>query len=177
MTVNLNGITDGDENIDENIEISVQSADPSIVTVVSVSDVSESGEASIVLNVGEIQENVSVEIFVTITDDCDVNTNGGNVFTELSFTVSVESKTHVLESQLSSFNVYPNPVTNVLKIDANHGVDAVEIVSIEGRRIIQKQVLNQNEFEIYVSDLLPGIYTLNTYRDNKLIANGKFVKK
>ncbi len=69
------------------------------------------------------------------------------------------------------FRVYPNPVSEILKVETSYGkIEAIEIHDIKGRKI-EFNYLFTNELDL--SQLTPGTYmlrlTMQTPKTNKLI--------
>ncbi|MEA3503920.1 MAG: choice-of-anchor J domain-containing protein [Bacteroidota bacterium] len=71
-----------------------------------------------------------------------------------------------------SLNVYPNPATSVLNIDAND-VNRVVISSITG----QKVMVVENSTRVNISDIPEGIYFVTVVDNNNNTSTSKFVKK
>lgn len=65
------------------------------------------------------------------------------------------------ESALSPLHIYPNPVTDLLRID-NLGAQrhTIELFSLDGRQVYRKTDLQQYHHELTVSNLQAGIYLL-----------------
>ena len=84
--------------------------------------------------------------------------------------VEGENSVSVDESENSSFNLYPNPVEDILTISRENSTAParVEIFDINGRLIINQSLLSN---QIDVSQLSSGIYTF------KLISNNEVVTK
>jgi photosystem II stability/assembly factor-like uncharacterized protein len=74
-------------------------------------------------------------------------------------------------SNESDFNIYPNPGKDILKIHHHSKQTLVEIYSILGDKIAVYQLTNDDN-EINISNLSPGIYFVTTIMDGK-----KFTKK
>jgi hypothetical protein len=79
------------------------------------------------------------------------------------------------ENDLSSaFSVFPNPVSNVLMLNANEVLN-VEVVNTVGSRIIQTQV-NTGLNQIDVSKWSKGVYFISV-SDGKVTSTKKFIKQ
>jgi hypothetical protein len=84
--------------------------------------------------------------------------------------VEGENSVSVDESENSSFNLYPNPVEDILTISRENSTAParVEMFDINGRLVINQSLLSN---QIDVSQLSSGIYTF------KLISNNEVVTK
>ena len=80
------------------------------------------------------------------------------------------------ETPFSTFEMYPNPVSDVLNIKNQAvGKITIEIYSILGKNIIKKS-FNSSNFTLNVSTLNRGIYILKLTEDNHTITR-KLIKK
>ena len=69
-------------------------------------------------------------------------------------------------NETSSFNVYPNPASDVVKVTTVNGQQStVRIYNILGM-LVEEIEINSNETEINVSDYNPGIYFFNIQTEN-----------
>ncbi|MBQ3596060.1 MAG: T9SS type A sorting domain-containing protein [Bacteroidales bacterium] len=69
-------------------------------------------------------------------------------------------------NETSSFNVYPNPASDVVKVTTVNGQQTtVRIYNILGM-LVEEIEINSNETEINVSDYNPGIYFFNIQTEN-----------
>lgn len=62
--------------------------------------------------------------------------------------------------------IYPNPTSNVLNIQAQEVIEAIEVYNLLGHKLIQR-VANQNKTTLSIANLNTGIYLV------KVIARGK----
>lgn len=73
---------------------------------------------------------------------------------------------------VNGVRVYPNPVTNELRIDGD--ADAVKIYSVVGKEVFNSK-LNSNKV-VNVSDFEQGIYFVSLYKGTQVLATRKIVK-
>lgn len=76
----------------------------------------------------------------------------------------------------SDFNYYPNPVKNILNINAEKNIKTVSVYNLAGQNI-QNKSLNSNEIEINLSSLSTGIYIVKAILENGQVETFKVVKK
>ena len=70
-------------------------------------------------------------------------------------------------NETSSFNVYPNPASDFVKVTTVNGQQStVRIYNILGM-LVEEIEINSNETEINVSDYNPGIYFFNIQTENE----------
>jgi len=94
---------------------------------------------------------------------------------EFSVTDSGQSGAIVGRAIETSFNIYPNPVINELKINNSTRVTSVQIFSITGQRL-KSAVGNDITSGINVSDLKEGMYILHINSNNGQTVS-KFIKR
>lgn len=85
-----------------------------------------------------------------------------NTISELKF-YSSEATASTRDNTLSQALVYPNPVKDVLNVtNLNGKVNKVDVVSLEGKVVISKEVKNSSEdLSLDTSKLVNGMYFLN----------------
>jgi hypothetical protein len=66
---------------------------------------------------------------------------------------------HSLEVQTLSYSIYPNPSTGVFTVQSSAEV-LVSILSLDGRRLIDKQVLTGGLCTLDCSDIAKGQYMI-----------------
>jgi len=71
-----------------------------------------------------------------------------------------------------SFNLYPNPVNNVLNIKMDSDLSQVVIYNLQGQKVKESTTKQVN-----VSNLSRGIYLVKIEDENGNIATKKFIKK
>lgn len=80
----------------------------------------------------------------------------------------------VNENQVSNFDVYPNPVNDLINISntQNVNVNKVTVTDLNGRVVKEAKYSNVSNAQLNVSDLSSGVYMLNIASDK-----GSSVKK
>ena len=98
--------------------------------------------------------------------------------------VNFDDLTWLIENpDYATFNVYPNPVNDILNIRANLFIASpemytIQIVSVEGRLMHSESMLlmnGENSLSINVSSLPKGIY-ICFIKNNELIETNKIIK-
>jgi aminopeptidase N len=80
-----------------------------------------------------------------------------------------------VEDLSNTFSVYPNPVKDVLMIDANAVNLSAEIYAMDGRMVANHAHLNGNA--IAVADLVPGVYMVRVSQKGEAIGRKVFIKE
>lgn len=78
----------------------------------------------------------------------------------------------------SKFNVFPNPVTDVVTITNNEniGVQQIEVYDVSGKNVKSQNYNHENEIQLNISDLAAGTYMFHV-KTNQGTAVKKVVKK
>ncbi len=71
--------------------------------------------------------------------------------------------------------VYPNPVVDVLNIEADSKVSTVQVFDLTGK-VVSSHALNAVKNQVNLSKLTPGVYVVNIQTE-KGIQSVKIVKK
>ena len=72
----------------------------------------------------------------------------------------------------NEFKIYPNPVINILNIDANN-ITSISIYSVNGKEVLSKDT---NTNKVNVSALANGLYFINIKDNEDRITIKKFIK-
>jgi len=101
-----------------------------------------------------------------------------DLFTEnLMECMDFTNSTSELEEEVISLNFYPNPVQDILNVNSNQGlIEALELYSIQGERIIYKSEVNSPSANMNLSSFQGGIYLLKASIDGREIIQ-KIYKK
>jgi hypothetical protein len=100
-----------------------------------------------------------------------VEADGGGFFLELkdlnadnslaaNWTISSNLSVGLKNNQFQTVvNVYPNPARTIITIDGNQNqIHSFELFDLSGRKMLIRNEINLNHFQIDISKLLPGIY-------------------
>lgn len=92
---------------------------------------------------------------------------------EASHIVSIVKGEDGVEEMASAFSIYPNPVNDILYINAETEVEEVSVYDVYGR---QQLTVNGQPSSIDVADLNSGIYFVRIKTNDKVVAR-RFVKE
>ncbi|MES2862879.1 MAG: T9SS type A sorting domain-containing protein [Bacteroidota bacterium] len=99
---------------------------------------------------------------ITIYVNDPINPNGD----ELKYVASKDNSASVL----SNFQVFPNPVNDILNIETTLDLQSVEIYSIQGQKVLFSQ-----QKQVNVSDLSAGIYFVRIQDEKNNIATKRII--
>lgn len=76
----------------------------------------------------------------------------------------------------AQLQLFPNPAHNMFNIQTLNGqlIDAIELFDINGKLLISRNEIQQNNFQISVQDLMSGVYVAKVYAAGN-VANKKLV--
>ncbi len=80
-----------------------------------------------------------------------------------------------VEELTATFNIYPNPVNDVLFIENGNNIEEVSIYTITGVMVYNEQCVSNN-VQVNVSELEGGVYIIKVRTENNEVIN-RFVKK
>ena len=89
----------------------------------------------------------------------------GGLTTNQDFYIYVndDSNVSVVEQASAHFRIYPNPVSNILRVDAKSNitdVSEIKIYDIQGKIVKTQKYSNETDNSIDVSDITSGVYYL-----------------
>jgi len=87
---------------------------------------------------------------------------------------SLEGGSSVGKSEISGFNMYPNPAKNILHLKAKDQIDNIEIFNLMGQKVMDLP-LNNTQSNIDISNLAVGTYILKVMSE-KQIGTYHFIK-
>ncbi len=72
-----------------------------------------------------------------------------------------------VENQDLKVNIYPNPVSEVLTINAKKAINAYQIYDVNGQLLINKSNVNSSKAEVSLGNIPSGMYLLKVAADGK----------
>lgn len=95
-----------------------------------------------------------------------------------TYTVTITFIDAVADYQTNSFQVYPNPVDDVLNVVCTENVEGAEMVVYNTMgQIVVRQTVSSDFNSLNVSSLKPGLYILQIRTEGALLGTQKFVKR
>src|SRR5690606_38903337 len=78
----------------------------------------------------------------------------------------------------SKFNVFPNPVNDVVTITNNEniGIEEIVVYDMDGKRVKEQKCKNESEIQLNIKDLASGVYMLHI-KTKEGVTVKKIVKK
>lgn len=83
----------------------------------------------------------------------------------------------IVDTDRAALSVYPNPVDNLLNVEATEGIAGIAVYSLSGRRVIDMECGNEATVAIECGQLGSGIYMLNVTLSDGSRAIEKIIKK
>jgi uncharacterized protein YjdB len=112
--------------------------------------------------------NGSVVITATSTD-------GSNVTASITIHIINQPTVGVPTLGTQEFAIYPNPASNFITLTNHQQASKVEIISLDGRRVLSIAKIKSNRIDI--SHLPQGQYTVNVLTSDNRTVSIKFIKK
>jgi hypothetical protein len=92
-------------------------------------------------------------------------------------TVTVTSTAGISENNLLSFEMYPNPVSDLLNIQLPTGTEKAEVSVFDYTgRLVSSKIISSNDTAIDVQKISRGIYMIRVATNTK-IGVQRFIKK
>jgi len=81
------------------------------------------------------------------------------------------------EEKLSSAHIYPNPASNILRIEglSTSSSSTISITNVSGT-VLQRATVTGSEYQFDISMLKPGMYAVNIFKDGA-VQTMKFIKE
>ena len=87
----------------------------------------------------------------------------------------IETTASIGNNDLLGFSMYPNPVSNQLKISAQEAISNVNVFDVSGR-IVKSFTINNANATLDISDLSEGVYLIK-YKSTGKAGAAKFIKQ
>ncbi|MFN4083888.1 MAG: cytochrome c peroxidase [Bacteroidia bacterium] len=127
------------------------------------------------LNLTQAQREALIAFLQTLTgNDVYTNPKWSNPFDENGNIEIKDVSTFISNYDAEILKIYPNPVNDVLFIEAKQQSYNLFIYNIKGQQLLNTQI-NGNS-KINVSELPKGILLLQLFEHNKLVMSKKFIK-
>ena len=94
----------------------------------------------------------------------------------VSFVVTEDDSSIGENSTNVGFSYYPNPVNDILFVEAEEEIERVEIYDLAGKRIIS-QTAGAKDVQLNTSELESGSYLVKAFSDDNELGMYKFTKK
>jgi photosystem II stability/assembly factor-like uncharacterized protein len=85
-----------------------------------------------------------------------------------SFSTNLDNVSSFESEQNTEISIYPNPATDLLNINTNDQIESVEVISSEGKTVINEKVLD-TKTQLNIAQLPIGNYILKLYSNNEVI--------
>jgi hypothetical protein len=123
-----------------------------------------------------ISKTESYDKFVLIFDNGSMGDGSANfTFYIDDITLFNSATASVIDNDLVSVKMYPNPTTNTLNISAANTIENAQIYNVLGKKVLSLNI-NKTSESIDVSTLASGIYLIK-YQVNNSVGTSKFIKQ
>jgi len=106
------------------------------------------------------------------TVELDANQQPTNVYW-----VDVAPSLDINENVYSNIKYFPNPVIDNIVFEANEPINKIVILSLEGKKVLEKYFDYEKTFSLDLSSLQSGTYLFTLYNDKSIIRTGKIIKE
>ncbi|HOY91205.1 MAG TPA: T9SS type A sorting domain-containing protein, partial [Bacteroidales bacterium] len=91
--------------------------------------------------------------------------------------VDVAPSLDINENVYSNIKYFPNPVIDNIVFEANEPINKIVILSLEGKKVLEKYFDYEKTFSMDLSSLQSGTYLFTLYNDKSIIRTGKIIKE
>lgn len=81
--------------------------------------------------------------------------------------ITVDANASTQKNDRKSFNVWPNPTTDVINISTEAAIDKIEMYDMNGRKIMDTQNSGNADAKLYIDNLSVGTYILKVTSGGK----------
>lgn len=82
----------------------------------------------------------------------------------------------LVDVDMASISIYPNPAKNVVSISAPAAIDRIEMMNVLGQKVYENATIGSENTTINVSDLDNGTYFVRIFCGNKMMTKKLIVK-
>ncbi|HQE78824.1 MAG TPA: T9SS type A sorting domain-containing protein [Bacteroidales bacterium] len=111
-------------------------------------------------------------LYQLCTVELDANQQPTNVYW-----VDVAPSLDINENVYSNIKYFPNPVIDNIVFEANEPINKIVILSLEGKKVLEKYFDYEKTFSLDLSSLQSGTYLFTLYNDKSIIRTGKIIKE
>jgi hypothetical protein len=87
----------------------------------------------------------------------------------LIYILSPQNNVGIMDINIPDLHLYPNPASSYISISYSSAVQAIDIIDMSGRKVLQRE-LNSNTAAINIASLSPGVYTVMVHTANGISA-------
>ncbi len=161
--VTIDGIRDGDPELDQQLTVTATSSDEAIVSP-EVSYIPGEESGSLVLNLYEQHGTATIE--VTVHDDGGTS-NGGTDTTTVTFDVTMDLSSSMDGYEAGEVKIYPVPAGEMISVSTSSNClfDAYSILDLSGTVLLHKKISADKIAHINTRELVPGTYLIKLDAD------------
>lgn len=90
--------------------------------------------------------------------------------------LDVEQSTGINETEVAALVIYPNPVSDLLRLDLENGASRMDVIAADGRLVFsQRAIAGTNQFDTRA--LTPGAYSIRVLSASGTVQHARFVKR
>lgn len=92
--------------------------------------------------------------------------------------LTIDSNLNIVQNTASTLKLFPNPATSKVNLSFTNNLENadLQIVSLLGQIVLEKQNLSGSNFSFDISNLANGIYVISV-EDAGMVSNSKFIKQ
>jgi len=127
------------------------------------------GDTSLSNSVNFVMKNL---LYPLCTVELDSNLQTTNVYW-----VNVDPSLNINDNVCSTIKYFPNPVIDNIVFESNEPINKIVILSIDGKKVMEKDFDNEKTLSVNLSSLHSGTYLFTLYNDKSIIRTGKIIKE
>jgi O-glycosyl hydrolase len=174
LPVSIEGIGDGDPELDQMLTVSATSTDEGIASpAVIYTPGDETG--SLVLNLSEQNGTATIEVIV---QDDGGTANGGINTAVISFDVTLNLTSSISAYEPGEVQIYPVPAGTMISVSttSNAMFDSYSVLDLSGTVLLNQKITADRIAHIPVHELVPGTYLIKLDSDRGSLVKS-FIKR